>query len=247
MQRRSRTLTAASRNNTWGRSTIPAPIIAELRSEDARNAREVDGRLIRTRSRFRDDARSGTRSKSAHPAGSAGSSPTEWKRRRHSAGAKQSRHGRSSVSMSGNVPVLPKLKRSKSRDHTAECPMPKAKMVLVGVVKNERCGEEPDPASQFQNLLPSAQADDHQLREHEHCEANQCGVQDDSRDRGWRREPGRETDHEPQQETDAIFPRTVRFEELFDLHGFLPDKRPDRSVRPGLTADVRSTTHFVAQ
>ena len=59
--------------------------------------------------------------------------------------------------------------------------MPNAQMILVAVVEDERRSDEPDPKRQLSDLVPPAQSDYFQLRQHEHGQSDHGRVQNN----GW--------------------------------------------------------------
>ena len=65
---------------------------------------------------------------------------------------------RGSVARAGKLmPVLPKLEKRKDRNKRAKTPMPEAKMVLVGIVENERRSSKPKATRELSDVFPAAQ------------------------------------------------------------------------------------------
>ena len=109
------------------------------------------------------------------------------------------------------MPVLPELERGERGHDPTEGPMPDAKVILVGVVKNERRGDEPCPTRKLRDLFPPAQTDNFELREQEHCQPCQRGIQYDAGDRSLVVKPWGETNRKAQPKAHAVFPSAVSF------------------------------------
>ena len=55
------------------------------------------------------------------------------------------------------MPVLPKLEKREDCNKCAKAPMPEAKMVLVGIVENERRSSKPKATRELSDVFPAAQ------------------------------------------------------------------------------------------
>ena len=57
------------------------------------------------------------------------------------------------------MPILPKLEKLEDGNNCAKAPMPEAKMVLVGIVENERRSSKPEATRELSDVFPPALGD----------------------------------------------------------------------------------------
>ena len=56
------------------------------------------------------------------------------------------------------MPVLPKLEKREDHNKRTKTPMPEAKMILMGIVENERRSSKPEATRELSDVFPAALA-----------------------------------------------------------------------------------------